>query len=410
MNQGTEDKKKIESVFHKVQVWVSTQLPNNISKKVNQKLPPNLPQTNMAASVLVSSSSRVVDHASFVRSSEKLHGLWSKKVGTRLCTASRLFVPEPASPHQHVAYLMTNYLNALHGRNKHLVQGIKNLWDVYKSTQVFHVEFPYEHKFQFWVYDTRKTDFLPRTQRDMEKLVAFVDFLLTYDESHITASTRDYLRKHITMTASYLIFYLTKPDFFHIVNETQYTTRRGTQRTWFPILLNKFPKKMEKKEKKEHNKYKSESTDLVHNLPRLREKYGMVCEKIHDLFDKHYEVNHYLVSHTKVDLDDLHSMNHCLSEYITPTNPKSLPQGKAKKLQKMMQELQKIAPKIRELEKRTLITDAIHDSLCGANVKKVRPQTNHPTTPNNTPLQSASASSAEEEEDDVPDDWEDALI
>lgn len=360
----------------------------------------------MAASVLANTS-RVIEHPTFVRSSEKLHGMWSKKVGTRLCTASRLFVPEPASPHQHVAYLMTSYLNTLHSKNKHLVQGFKNLWDVYKKTQIFHAEFPYEHKFQFWIYETRKTDFLPRTQRDMEKLLAFVDFLLTYDEAHITASTRDYLRKHITMTASYLIFYLTKPGFFHIVNDTQYTTRRGTQRTWFPILLNKFPKKVEKKEKKEHNKYKSESTDLVTTLPRLREKYDLVCDKIHELFDNHFNMKHYLAVHTTVELDNLHSMNSVLSAYLTPTNPKSLPQGKAKKLQKLMQELQKIAPKIKELEKRTLITDAIHDSLCGANVKKVRPQ-KIPVTPSNTPVQSVSSLSAEE--DEVPDDWEDALI
>lgn len=363
----------------------------------------------MAASVLATFSSRVIDHSIFVRSSEKLHGMWSKKVGSRLCTASRLFDSEPASPHQHVAYLMTSYLNALHGKNKHLVQGFKNLWDAYKITQVFHAEFPYEHKFQFWIYETRKTDFLPRTQRDMEKLLAFVDFLLTYDKTHITASTRDYLRKHITITASYLIFYLTKPSFFHIVNDTQYTTRRGTQRTWFPILLSKFPKKVEKKEKKEHNKYKSASTDLVITLPRLREKYDLVCDKIHELFDNHFNMVHYLSVHTTVELENLRSMNSVLSAYLTPTNPNSFPQGKAKKLQKLMQELEKIAPRIRELEKRSLITDEIHDSLCGANVKKVRPE-KLPATPNNTPIQSESSSSALEQEGEVPDDWEDALI
>lgn len=378
----------------------------------------------MASFATSSTTSKIVDHATFVRSSTKLHALWLKKVGVRVCTAPRIFSSEPSSPSMHVAFLMNNYLNHVHSSNKHLVQGFKNLWDAYKKTQIIHLEFPYEQKYQFWVYDTRKTDFLPRTQRDMEKVIAFVDFLLTYDKYFYHSATaeaeiRDYLRKHITLTASYLIFYLTSPGFFHLLNETRYTKKGGKQRTWFPILLEKYPKKVEKKEKLAHNQFKSECTDLVTTLPRLRAKYDEVCERIHNLFDMHFEKKHYLATYTQVDMDDVYSVNSALSVYVNPSSSSvnSFSQAKAKKLQKLIQELQKIAPKIRLLEKKMQIDDLTHDSVFGANVKKIRREAG-PTTTTHKPQKDedkkdgdeSGAAAEEDDENSIPDNWEDALF
>ena len=359
------------------------------------------PQTNG----FMPSMSTIVDYNAFIRAGTKLHGMWSRKAAGRPST-SKIFVSDPSSPAYHVAYLMNIYLNQAHATNKNLVQNFKNLWDAYGKTQIIQVMFPYEERGKMWVYETRKSDFQPRTQRDMEKLLTFVDFLLSYDKyfQGDLAFQRDYLRKHISIAASFMIFFLTTPDYFYLIQRTTYTTKHGKQKEWFPILLNKFPKPQEKKQRLAHNMYKSESSDLTNTLPKLLESQARLGDKMYELIESHHGTAH----HVNVDFqkDSMDTILRNLSPYFQSLDDKCLPSGKAKKLQKYLQDMEKNHRKIIPLKKKAQITDEQHDSAFGANVKKVRPTSSSPSSlpvvipPPNQQIQEADA--------DVPDDWEDA--
>jgi hypothetical protein len=92
---------------------------------------------------------------------------------------------------------------------------------------------------QVWIYDMRQSDILPKSAPDLERLYSFVQSAIRV---WFNRSEADYLLKHSHITACFIVWYFTKPNFFYKDKVMKQTTRSGIQRIWSPFFIAKQPK------------------------------------------------------------------------------------------------------------------------------------------------------------------------
>jgi hypothetical protein len=95
------------------------------------------------------------------------------------------------------------------------------------------------HLEQVWIYDMR-SDGLPKSPSDRDRLYAFMKAAV---HRWFSQSDQSYIMKHHHIAACFLMWYFTKPNFFHKDKVMKQTTRHGIQRVWTCILTDKEPPK-----------------------------------------------------------------------------------------------------------------------------------------------------------------------
>ena len=156
----------------------------------------------------------------------KLAGKWDKKVGARNFEASGCWTTVSCDLKDHaykVASLMSDKLASM------TPDQLKSLSSECVKTS----------SDQVWIYDTRHSDTLPKSQDDSQRLYNFVKLLVL---SVFDTKDKNYLLDHNHITTCFFVWYFTKPNFFFKDKVMKQTTRNGIQRVWTPILLNKKPK------------------------------------------------------------------------------------------------------------------------------------------------------------------------
>lgn len=112
------------------------------------------------------------------------------------------------------------------------VRGSKIIKEL-NSIQMSGVQFYHD---SFWIYNMRASDCLPRSNQDLQRLYIFVRLLLGrwFEGENLT-----FLEQNIHVSVSFVLWYLTKPNFFFKDKVHKQTTRHGITRVWTPLLLNR---------------------------------------------------------------------------------------------------------------------------------------------------------------------------
>lgn len=158
----------------------------------------------------------------------KLAEKWDKKVMTRDFEAQGCWSAASCDlrdPIFKVPSLMSSKLSALTADS---MDGLRAVEGCVKTTEG-----------QFWIYDMRQSDALPKTQTDSKRLYKYVETLVMFE---FDSKEAYYLMNNVHITTCFFVWYFTKPNFFFKDKVMRQTTRNGIQRVWTPILLNKKPK------------------------------------------------------------------------------------------------------------------------------------------------------------------------
>ena len=185
-----------------------------------------------------------------------------------------------------------------------------------------------------WFYNQRRGDILPKTQNDHEKMYNFVDFIVS---QYFDTQEQFKLRKHMTITCCFFLWYLSKPQYFYTHNRSTYTCRTGKVKPWTCYLIQQKPKIFKKKDKKEHNLYKNESHSITKSIPK-KEK------EINDIVDKLEEGLHISFKDKSYDQFTIHGM---ISKALTNSD---ISTNKLKKYTKLYQTYQLEIKKLNELK------------------------------------------------------------
>jgi hypothetical protein len=188
---------------------------------------------------------------------------------------------------------------------------------------------------QAWVYNPRKTDTIPRSNQDEERLYSFTRAIINTDRFQKT--DRKYLLDNIHVSVCFVLWCLTKPNFFYIDKVHKQTTRRGIERVWTPFLMMKEPVKASPPQQKAVfiRQYKR-TTDA--QLPKLLQEQTRIRGEI--------EKN---VNGTLIEWDDKLATHITISEAIA-NQEQTLSIKQTKKVQSLYNDYTKISDKIRKMQ------------------------------------------------------------
>jgi len=188
---------------------------------------------------------------------------------------------------------------------------------------------------QVWIYDMRQSDILPKSQIDMQRLYGFVNKLLN---SWFEGEEKNYLFRNVHIATCFFVWYFTKPNFFYKDNVMKQTTRRGIQRVWTPLLLDKKMKIQEEVVNTPAPKSKfSTTTDAL--LPKQLQQQDKIRNDIVTL------LAFTSLSNSLLEWDEPRRLHLKISECIANTDS-GLSINQNKKLQKIYNEYTTITTKI----------------------------------------------------------------
>ena len=254
----------------------------------------------------------------------KLAEKWDKKVGTRnfesKCWTSSS--DDNREPIHKVAYIMSEKFLR---ESTSLCHGLSKL----------SVECQLTANEQIWIYNMRQSDALPKSHTDTQRLYKFVEVLL---RSWFVGQEQDYLFQNVHIATSFFVWYFTKPNFFYKDQVMRQTTRKGIQRIWTPLLLEK--KEKQQKESVILTTPKSQcaiTTDAL--LPKQQQQQSKLQKDIEALLDSTTLTN------SSLDWGDSRRVHLKVSECVANSNS-GLSTKQNKKLQKIYNEYTTITTKI----------------------------------------------------------------
>lgn len=256
----------------------------------------------------------------------KLAEKWDKKVGSRNFE-SKSWVPATTDSRdcvQRVALIMSEELGKYSGTAAQRFSDLP-------------VECVTTATGQIWLYDMRQSgDSLPKSQNDTQRLYRVVRATIS---SWFNGECQNYLEKNIHVAVCFFVWYFTKPNFFYIDNVTRQTTRKGIQRIWTPLLLDKRPKLQSEPRLAPSAKSRfASTTDAL--LPKQRQQQGSLRMDIQALVNLTTLANHVL------DWDNSHRLHGEISEVLVNTDS-GLSIKQNKKLQNKYNEYIAISSKIK---------------------------------------------------------------
>lgn len=245
---------------------------------------------------------------------------------------------------------------------------------------------------RYWIYDSRKHDNLPKNTQELNKFVKFVTKMI--DNSGMSKEHVDCLKKNIYHTSSILIMFLTIEQYYYKDVEISKVSDLRFKGKWNVNLIFKEPIKIVKKEKLEHNKYRTESFLDVNVIPKQEKKVAEMVGKLEKDLDLVLKKEDDFIIHSRV------------SEKMTERN---LGSNKYKKVNKFYQEYQKEKQKLKKMQKDARVKTnwvgmMLLDNGTTIEFKKVRPASKSP----HVQLQKTEA--AEEDTEEVPENWEDVNL
>lgn len=275
----------------------------------------------------VLTSDKIVSSQQFSHTFYKVTSIWDKKVG-KCNYKNNCFYNNTNNITFQLAMIMnTRFMNV----QEYTTNFIGNIEKKCKENNFKNVVFMDE---SLWFYNQRKGDILPKTQNDHEKMYNFVDFIVS---QYFDTQEQFKLRKHMTITCCFFLWYLSKPQYFYTHNRSTYTCRTGKVKPWTCYLIQQKPKIVQKKDKKEHNLYKNESHSVTTSIPK-KEK------EINDIIDKLEEGLHISFKDKSYDQFTIHGM---ISKALTNSD---ISTNKLKKYTKLYQTYQLEIKKLNELK------------------------------------------------------------
>lgn len=276
---------------------------------------------------------------------------------------------------------------------------------------------------QVWIYNMRKSDVLPKSPTDLERIYAFVGAAV---RRWFNIDEGDYLIKHIHITASFFVWYFTKPNFFHKDKIMKQTTRNGIQRVWSPFFLEKEPKTTSTNHTTraiEPKRQPMTTTDAL--LPKQLTEQEKIKKNINKIISDS-DMN-------EINWEDSRTLHISISEAIADEERK-LSIKQTKKLQNLYNDYTKITSKINETNRKRAKVELANSKIAIEPVidDELGPPPDEPPKLTrqlaqfedeecvgciqNQPNQSAHIGGClpdpiddliEAEDDDVPDSWED---
>lgn len=213
----------------------------------------------------------------------KLAEKWDKKVMTRDFEAQGCWSAASCDlrdPIFKVPNMMSSKLSALTADS---MDGLRAVEGCVKTTEG-----------QFWIYDMRQSDALPKTQTDSKRLYKYVETLVMFE---FDSKEAYYLMDNVHITTCFFVWYFTKPNFFFKDKVMRQTTRNGIQRVWTPILLNKKPKPQAETNAVSLPKMGS-TTDAL--LPKQQQQQTKLKKDIQALVNGNLEWEDPLALHIKI--------------------------------------------------------------------------------------------------------------
>ena len=255
---------------------------------------------------------------------------------------------------------------------------------------------------RFWLYDTKKTNFLPKNDESLENLHNIVKKIVDYEFSS-NKENKLFLNNNLSHVAAFFIMFLTTPHYYYIDNIKK-QNRYGIQRQWSCPIMEKRFNPPKKQEKKEHNKYKNKSFREECILPKQHKQKEEIKYKILSLIK---EVN---PGFDEKKLNDMFLLTSEMGHYTECCGDFYLGNNKAKKLNKSFQELQKLMKVIAKSGSASKNFGGITTET-GSTImfKKVREHKNKDSLSHTSQSESQKNKyyHEEEENDDIPDNWED---
>lgn len=272
----------------------------------------------------------------FPRTFRRMETRWNDKIGRRNLSA-RIWSEEALNRQQAPSY----------SRVPHLMEPVLSSPDFVDTIKLVspNTKLSADGE-QIWIYNMRSSDALPRTTQDEEKLYAFVrqliakSFPISSGRQLVTA--RSYLEDNIHVAVCFFVWTFTKPNFFYKDKVISQTTRKGIQRVWTPLLLEKEPKTVpiSNTTRQATPALKPATTDV--QLPKQLQEQSRLRAGIEKIMDG-----------SKLDWEDHTSRHLKISEAINATGPESTISIKnTKKLQKLYNDLTKLEAKINKTQEK----------------------------------------------------------
>lgn len=251
---------------------------------------------------------------------------------------------------------------------------------------------------RFWLYDTKKTNALPKNDESLQNLHNIVKKIVDFEFS-TNEENKLFLNNNLSHVAAFFIMFLTTPHYYYIDNVKK-QNRFGIQRQWSCPIMEKRFNPPKKQEKKEHNKYKNESFRVECILPKQYKQKEDLQSKIVSLIK---EVNPRFDEET---VKDMYTLTLKMGQYTECGGDFYLGNNKAKKLNKTFQELQKLV-KVMAKSKSASVNCAGIVTESGSTImfKKVREHKISDSLSHTS--QNESQKENEKADEDVIDDWED---
>lgn len=319
----------------------------------------------------------------------KLSTTWNKRAGTRSSCQGVWSKTSSSSsePINHVPAIMSG----LFEDGDRVEQMAHCLFEVNPKTTTKKDE-------QIWIYNMRNSDAMPRTQQDTQKLYSFVRSCLSL---WCDRETNIYLEKNIHISVCFFVWYFTTPSYFYIDNVITQTTRKGVQRIWTPLLLNKEPKTVVKSTVKDVSvRQKAKTTDVL--LPKHQTRKHHLCSEIETLVGP-LEWSEQVRVHLKI------------SGFLSASSQEThLSIGQKKKLQKLYNEYTELSLKIKKTNEKINKTKILNSKIATSQPEWAEelgppPKSTNLIRENADTLQSCSRDCLAQEDADVPDSWEDNL-
>lgn len=332
----------------------------------------------------------------FPRTFNKLAGPWTSKAGKRtskdaIWTTTSAKKNEPTS-------MIPAMMTAKMGSISDMVEELLLLGGV-------------RHLDQVWIYDMR-SDGLPKSPADRQRLYAFMEAAV---RKWFSQSEQAYIMKNAHIAACFLVWYFTKPNFFHKDKVMKQTTRHGIQRVWTCILTDKEPPKVVVEPPAPKTAFKRQPTTttdalLPKQLAQQETIKTTINRMVHDAYVSSGE------RPKTIEWDDQTGLRIKMSELVR-NDDRLFSENQRKKLQNNYNDYTKITEKINETMRKRARSDFNNSKIV-----------NHTQPPGGEPALSPASGGAAEEpveagfgdeaveavstclqnpDDEVVDSWED---
>ena len=186
----------------------------------------------------------------------------------------------------------------------------------------------------FWLYTTKKENYIPKNDAELENVNKIMMKIINTD---FDGEENTFLNNNLSHCVAFMIMFLTTRNYYYIDNVNSFTVRKGKRQIWTCPLLQKELKPIKKQEKKEYNKYKSESFRKESLLPRQLKEKDELKEKITNII---IEID---PSFDKTIFNEFFILNRSMNNYLDTRGKFYVGNNRSKKLNKLYQDYQKIS-------------------------------------------------------------------